>query len=285
MRDLFGNDKEEQAIEFIRSLKDPTGVLIVGFSYGKDSCLLWDLVKRAGVAAEAWYSVTCIEPAGLISWGKVAYPEVKLQLPKRSIYQGILKKGLPTRKVRWCCELLKEQSGEGRVVAVGVRAAESARRARTWKPLSYFRNSAGRIIKTLAAPILNWTDDEVWPYIRKHDVPYCPLYDQGYKRIGCVPCPMQGEKRLREALAAHPKIARELRRHADLYLDAGRVDSNRKLCSMTNDEYWEWWLSGKAPKRDEAQLDLWVEQMVQDEYEDEDLSVGEDECPLESMFT
>ena len=37
-------------------------------------------------------------------------------------------------------------------------------------------------------PLANWTQDEVWDYIAKHDLPYNPLHDEGYPRIGCIPC-------------------------------------------------------------------------------------------------
>ena len=39
-------------------------------------------------------------------------------------------------------------------------------------------------------PIIDWTTDEVWEFIREYDVPYCKLYDEGWKRLGCVGCPM-----------------------------------------------------------------------------------------------
>ncbi|NOZ70727.1 MAG: phosphoadenylyl-sulfate reductase [Chloroflexi bacterium] len=38
------------------------------------------------------------------------------------------------------------------------------------------------------SPLADWTHDEVWDYIRSHDVPYHKLYDQGYTSIGCRPC-------------------------------------------------------------------------------------------------
>jgi phosphoadenosine phosphosulfate reductase len=37
-------------------------------------------------------------------------------------------------------------------------------------------------------PLVRWTSDQVWQYLRDHDVPYNPLHDQGYPSIGCVPC-------------------------------------------------------------------------------------------------
>jgi phosphoadenosine phosphosulfate reductase len=37
-------------------------------------------------------------------------------------------------------------------------------------------------------PLANWTKKDVWNYVVKNDVPYNPLYDQGYASIGCYPC-------------------------------------------------------------------------------------------------
>jgi phosphoadenosine phosphosulfate reductase len=37
-------------------------------------------------------------------------------------------------------------------------------------------------------PLADWSEDEVWAYIRAHEVPYNLLYDQGYRSIGCAPC-------------------------------------------------------------------------------------------------
>ena len=37
-------------------------------------------------------------------------------------------------------------------------------------------------------PLADWSEDEVWAYIRAFDVPYNALHDQGYRSIGCAPC-------------------------------------------------------------------------------------------------
>ena len=37
-------------------------------------------------------------------------------------------------------------------------------------------------------PLADWSEDEVWEYIRAFDVPYNALHDQGYRSIGCAPC-------------------------------------------------------------------------------------------------
>lgn len=37
-------------------------------------------------------------------------------------------------------------------------------------------------------PLADWSEQDVWDYIRANDVPYNPLHDQGYPSIGCEPC-------------------------------------------------------------------------------------------------
>jgi len=37
-------------------------------------------------------------------------------------------------------------------------------------------------------PIANWTQRDVWTYLKEHDIPHNPLYDLGYASIGCAPC-------------------------------------------------------------------------------------------------
>jgi phosphoadenosine phosphosulfate reductase len=44
----------------------------------------------------------------------------------------------------------------------------------------------GAIVKL--NPLAEWTEDEVWDYVREKDVPVHPLYAQGYTSIGCAPC-------------------------------------------------------------------------------------------------
>jgi phosphoadenosine phosphosulfate reductase len=37
-------------------------------------------------------------------------------------------------------------------------------------------------------PLADWREDDVWEYLRAYSVAYNPLYDQGYRSIGCAPC-------------------------------------------------------------------------------------------------
>jgi thioredoxin-dependent adenylylsulfate APS reductase len=44
----------------------------------------------------------------------------------------------------------------------------------------------GGIVKV--SPLADWFAEDVWAYLREHDVPYNELYDKGYTSIGCAPC-------------------------------------------------------------------------------------------------
>jgi phosphoadenosine phosphosulfate reductase len=87
-----------------------------------------------------------------------------------------------------CCHVRKVEpfaravKGAGAWVT-GVRHEQSATRAQA-KPVDFdAANGLARI-----SPILEWTHDEVWAYIRANKLPYNPLHDKGYPSIGCAPC-------------------------------------------------------------------------------------------------
>ena len=44
----------------------------------------------------------------------------------------------------------------------------------------------GAIVKL--NPLAEWSEEEVWDYVREHELPYNSLYDKGYTSIGCAPC-------------------------------------------------------------------------------------------------
>jgi phosphoadenosine phosphosulfate reductase len=66
----------------------------------------------------------------------------------------------------------------------GLRRQQSSTRAET--PIVAVDAEHGGIAKV--APLAAWTKAQVWDYIREHDLPYHPLYDQAYTSIGCAPC-------------------------------------------------------------------------------------------------
>lgn len=62
-----------------------------------------------------------------------------------------------------------------------------------------------RTNKRLVNPLINWTDDDVWRFIRDNKLPYNPLYDCGWHRVGCVGCPMAGRIGRTQQFARYPK--------------------------------------------------------------------------------
>ena len=71
----------------------------------------------------------------------------------------------------------------------GLRAAQSVTRTDT--PVVEFDESFG-VIKV--NPLINWSEDDVWNYIKENNVPYNKLHDQGFPSIGCAPCTRPVEK-------------------------------------------------------------------------------------------
>ena len=61
----------------------------------------------------------------------------------------------------------------------------------------------------LVSPIFNWTKRDVWTFLNEVvRVPHCELYDQGYKRIGCILCPMAQHRQKVRELKDFPHVKR-----------------------------------------------------------------------------
>jgi phosphoadenosine phosphosulfate reductase len=84
------------------------------------------------------------------------------------------------RKVRPLVEALRELDAW----FTGLRREQWASRAAIRKV--ELDHDHGGIVKV--NPLADWTKEEVWEYIRQHNLPYHPLYDRGYTSIGCEPC-------------------------------------------------------------------------------------------------
>lgn len=87
-----------------------------------------------------------------------------------------------------CCgirkmEPLKRALSPLKVWITGLRAAQSV--TRTDMPIVEYDENF-KVIKV--NPLINWTEDDVWKYIKEKNVPYNKLHDQGFPSIGCAPC-------------------------------------------------------------------------------------------------
>lgn len=103
----------------------------LAFSGGKDSQTLFHMTQLAGVKFCGHMNLTSVDPPEVIRFVKKNYPEVELIKPGKSIFQHAIEKQiLPTMRVRWCCDEYKETAGAGKVTLIGIRRAESSRRAK-----------------------------------------------------------------------------------------------------------------------------------------------------------
>ena len=103
-------DKVQIAINRLKLHEPPEGYY-VAFSGGKDSCVILDLVKRAGVKYDAHYNLTTVDPPELVQFIRREYPEAweHRNKPEKSMWDLIVQKRMPpTRLVRYCCQYLKE---------------------------------------------------------------------------------------------------------------------------------------------------------------------------------
>ena len=141
-----------------------------------------------------------------------------------TMWNLIVRKGTPPlRTSRYCCSELKEPGGTGKTVVTGVRWAESTRRKQTADVVKFIGKPKGtqkiaeelgadyrttrqggivlnddndinrrmvehcyRTRKTMVNPIADWTDEDVWEFLNHYGCKSNPLYECGFKRIGCI---------------------------------------------------------------------------------------------------
>ena len=194
-RDLIsGKTKLETAVERVRYFCKGKKTL-VAFSGGKDSQCCYHLCKEAGIAFDAQYSITRFEPPELIQFIRANYKDVTFRHAyKRALVEEIGDIGLPNRWFRWCCDAKYKKTDGFDIAVIGIRAAESARRANNWRIFGQKKDRSFYV-----CPIFDWTDADVWEYLNGLGVPHCKLYDEGFTRIGCVCCPLTPGKMRRDA--------------------------------------------------------------------------------------
>ena len=200
---------EREAVEFLREHEPPEGYQLC-FSGGKDSIVMRHLADMAGVKYTALFHCTTIDPPEVYAFIRRHHPDTVWHFPRRNFFHLVERKGPVWNKVRWCCTELKETGDiEGlRSILIGIRAEESSRRASRKRIEPKKRNRS----KTLLAPIHAWQEWQIWEHIERWRLPYPPLYDHGYSRIGCKFCPLTfgnspaRQARLQKAKAAYPRF-------------------------------------------------------------------------------
>lgn len=140
--------------------------------------------------------------------------------PKKSFFKLIEEKGFPSRLRRFCCEELKERYGIGKRSIEGMRAAESRNR-KDYEPEQCDTRKWMKGAKHIL-PILTWTEEDVWNYIRERGLPYSKYYDAPYNlsRHGCVGCPLCNSRQMQLEFKMFPGYARRMIVAVERYMSA-----------------------------------------------------------------
>lgn len=120
--------KEKRAIQYLQSFEPKNEPYFLCYSGGKDSDAIRILASLAGVRHDIVNSHTTVDAPETVRYIR-SIPNVQIIYPKKTMWQLIVEKGMPpTRTIRYCCAVLKESSGKGRVKITGVRKDESVSR-------------------------------------------------------------------------------------------------------------------------------------------------------------
>lgn len=280
-------DKEHKAIERIctasqMSLHYYGMPLVCTYSGGKDSEVMLELFKRSGVPFEVHNSHTTADAPQTVLHIREVFRTLELNGIKCMVDYHIQPDGSritmwnliprkllpPTRKMRYCCSVLKESGCRNRMIATGVRWAESSSR-KTRESFEVIGSSKKYAVavsdekmlltdndehrklfercelkgSTAVNPIVDWTDSEIWDYYWKECPSHNPLYQMGYYRVGCIGCPMAGKNRWKE-FADFPKIKNSYIRAFEKTIQA-RAEKGLDNQCRTGEELFLWWMEDR----------------------------------------
>lgn len=262
------------------SLKHYGKPLVCEYSGGKDSDVLLALFKESGIPFEVHNSHTTVDAPQTVwhirdTFSKLSDDGIKCEIDYHvqengkclTMWNLIPRKLMPpTRLVRYCCPELKEGGSPNRMIATGVRWAESRKRSNR-SPFEVLGVTASKSIgvsdekmlitdndntrrlfencqmkaKTVVNPIIDWEDKDIWQYIWERDVPVCELYSCGYDRIGCLGCPLASKRQREKEMYDFPKYKQAYIRVFDRMLEE-RKRRGKDTKWSCGEEVYLWWM-------------------------------------------
>lgn len=270
--------KEKQAIECLKAYEPEDGYYLA-YSGGKDSDVILSLARQAGVKYEAVHNLTSVDAPETVRYIK-NQADVRIDMYDRSMWQLIADNGIPpTRLMRYCCAELKERGGQGRLTVTGVRKAESNSRQENGglikiigKPVNTLKlaeklgievtiSKKGGIImnddndenrrmveqcyrtrKTMVNPIVEWTDNNVWDYLHYYGIKANPLYQCGFRRIGCIGCPMAGKKEREREFSLYPKYKENyIKAFRRMLITLKNKTGEKEITWKSGEDVFNWW--------------------------------------------
>ena len=198
---------ERAAVREIRQNLTLRSEINCSFSGGKDSTAVWNIAQKAGVS-KAFFIDTGLEFPETIEF--VKKQNVEFIEKAGNFWQAVEKAGPPAKDHRWCCKLLKlnpvkihlNETGPCLTVQ-GNRWYESWNRAE----LEAVTQNPNNPLQLNISPIRSWRALDVFCYLWLKEIPYNPLYETGYERIGCYLCPAMLESELETMHHTHTEMA------------------------------------------------------------------------------
>ena len=275
-------DLEKTAIERLKAASDMSlrlykQPLVITYSGGKDSDVLLHLAEASGIQFEVLHSLTTADAPQTVyhvrdTFRLLENKGIKCTVDKHvqpdgsriTMWNLIVKQGVPTRLQRFCCRYLKETGGRDRVIATVVRWDETAARKKNRGALEVMTskkdnslilsndNSEDRRLfescqlkgKRVVNPIVNWKTDDVLDYIESEHICMNPLYGCGFSRVGCIGCPMAGKAGREAEFAMFPKFKAAYIRSFDRMMEERKRRGKAKNCNWGHDgvDIFHWWM-------------------------------------------
>jgi phosphoadenosine phosphosulfate reductase len=190
--------KSEAAVALLRDALREYGSVVYANSLGAEAMVLTDLICTAVPAVDIFSIDTGRLPEETLSLLDRLERRYQRRIPlfypdTQQVERFVRESGVNGfydslgARLR-CCEIRKVEpfkraiAGYGAWVT-GVRRDQSETRSQAQSSVFDQRYGLGKI-----SPLLDWTEAEVWAYIRARKLPYNPLHDRGYPSIGCAPC-------------------------------------------------------------------------------------------------
>lgn len=224
--------KVEQAVKLIQLAGADGYVVEVAYSGGKDSDVILELTKMAGIKYRAIYKNTTIDPPGTLAHIKEAGAEILK--PKKTFFDLVRKNGSPNRFSRFCCRYLKEYKVLDKVI-MGVRKAESTKRAASYSEPTACRFYGSKKEHVEAFyPILEWSNQDVIDFITERGLKIHPLYyrEDGSidvtRRVGCMCCPLASTRKRLDQFKKYPNIVKAYIKAQQAFRDTHPTSKNSK---------------------------------------------------------
>jgi len=179
--------------EIIKEARNRYGDKIgIAFTGGKDSTVLLDLVRRAnnGIVPFKIITVdTSCEFPEIVEFMNKLKKDWNFDLKVYSNKEALKTIAIAADRQE-CCNLLKTVPLKNAIKELGLKGLMTGIRKDEQE------SRAGEIYFSKREhphhyrihPILHFTENDIWDYIKLYNLPYCSLYEQGYRSIDCMPC-------------------------------------------------------------------------------------------------